>query len=64
MRRFFCFPLKLGHYSRYWDASAHVSGIYFVKMMTSKIDAGEVTFHCKYSLSEAQAITKIHYVCL
>ena len=64
MRRFFCFSLKLGHHSLYWDASAHVSGIYFVKMMTSEIDAGEVTFHYKFSPTESQTITKFHYVWL
>ena len=49
MRRFFCFSLKLGHHPLYWDASAHVSGIYSVKMMTSEIDVGAVTFRCKFS---------------
>ena len=62
MRRFFYFLLTLGHHPLYWDASAHVSGIYFVKMMTSEIDVGEATFHCKFSSAEAQTITKIHYV--
>ena len=62
MRRFFCFSLKLGHHPLYWDASAHVSGIYFVKMMISEIGVGEATFHCKFNSAEAQTITKIHYV--
>jgi len=61
MRRL-CFSLKPGHHTLYWDVSAHVSGIYSVKMMTSEIDAGEVTFHCKFSPADAQTITKIHYV--